>query len=265
MHVLKDYRYTWFLRISIAVHLLAMCLLLVPGGLSYALIIVLSNHAVLVTQGLWPRSRWLGTNVSQVPVAKAGNAVFITIDDGPCPVITPQVLQILAQYHAKATFFCIGKKVKQYPDLAKAIVAKGHKVENHSMEHRYSFSLWGAHKIYRDIQEAQTVIRNVTNTNPRYFRAPAGLRNIFLDFVLQKLKLRLVSWTRRGFDTRQRDTWKVLDCLCKNLHAGDILLLHDGNSALTNRGNAVILEVLPVLLQKLHENKLYSEVLPDDL
>lgn len=265
MHVFKAYRPTWFLRVSIAIHLLAVCLLFVPGGWLYALIIVFGDHAILVAQGLWPRSRWLGVNISQVPLAKADNAVFITIDDGPCPVVTPQVLQILAQYDAKATFFCIGKKVKQYPDLVKAIVSEGHKVENHSMAHKYSFSLWGADKIYQDVQEAQTVIRSVTNVTPRYFRAPAGLRNIFLDFVLQKLKLRLVSWTRRGFDTRQNNAGKVLDCLCKDLRAGDILLLHDANSAITRQGKAVILEVLPIFLQKLHENKLCSEALPDNL
>jgi len=265
MHMLTAYHYTWLLCVSIAVHLLAVCLLFVPGGWPYALIIVLGDHAALVTQGLWPRSHWLGANVSQVPYAKAGNAVFITIDDGPCPVVTPQALQILAQYRAKATFFCIGEKVKQYPDLAKAIVAGGHKLENHSMGHKYSFSLWSMYKIHQDIYEAQTVIREVTGINPRYFRAPAGLRNLFLDFVLQKLGLRLVSWTRRGFDTCQSDADKVLDRLCKNFQAGDILLLHDGNSALTHYGNAVILEVLPVLLQKLHENKLHSTVLPDNL
>ncbi len=265
MHVLNTYRYTWFLRVSIGVHLLAACLLFVPGGWLYALLIVFTDHAVLVAQGLWPRSRWLGANVSQVPLAKAGNAVFITIDDGPCPEVTPQVLQILALYDAKVTFFCIGNKVKQYPDLVKAIIAEGHKVENHSMAHRHSFSLWGTHKISQDVQEAQTVIHNVTNISPRYFRAPAGLRNIFLDFVLQKLELRLVSWTRRGFDTRQNNARKVLDCLCKDLHAGDILLLHDGNAAITRQGKAVILEVLPVFLQKLHENKLCAKALPDKL
>jgi len=105
----------------------------------------------------------------------------------------------------------------------------------------------------------------VTNIPPHYFRAPAGLRNVFLDFVLQKLGLCLVSWTRRGFDTRQRNARIVLDSLCRNLKAGDILLLHDGNAALTHQGNAVIVEVLPVLLRVLFDNKLNSEVLPDGL
>lgn len=259
------YHYSGLLRISIVVHALAFCLFFVPGGWLYALFLMFGNHVVLVAQGLWPRSQWLGVNITRVPQAKAGNAVYITIDDGPCPEVTPQVLQILEQYHAKATFFCIGKRVQQHPDLAKAIVAAGHKLENHSMMHSHAFSLWGTQKIYRDVVSAQTVIQAATDTSPQYFRAPAGLRNIFLDRVLQKLGLRLVSWTRRGFDTRQRNAGVVLDGLCRNLLAGDILLLHDGNAAHTFSGKAVIVEVLPVLLQTLFDNNLRPEVLPEGL
>lgn len=65
---------------------------------------MLVSQVVLVAQGLWPRSQWLGTNIVKIPGAKAGNAVFITIDDGPNPDVTPQVLQILDRYNAKATF-----------------------------------------------------------------------------------------------------------------------------------------------------------------
>lgn len=260
------YRYNGLLiRVSIMVHLLAVCLLFVPDGWRYALFVMFGNHAVLVAQGLWPRSQWLGRNITRVPPAKAGNAVYITIDDGPCPEVTPQVLKILEQFHAKATFFCIGKHVQQYPDLARSIVAAGHKLENHSMTHSYTFSLWGMQKIYDDVANAQTVIQEATDSRPCYFRAPAGLRNIFLDGVLQKLGLCLVSWTRRGFDTRQRNASAVLESLCRNLQAGDILLLHDGNAALTCNGRAVIVEVLPVLLQTLSDNKLSPEALPDGL
>ncbi len=259
------YHYSWLLRISIVVHVLACCLLFVPAKWPYALFLMFGNHVVLVAQGLWPRSQGLGANITRVPQAKAGNAVYITIDDGPCPEVTPQVLQILEQYHAKATFFCIGKRVQQYPDLAKSIVAAGHKLENHSMMHSYAFSLWSTQKIYRDVASAQTVIQAATDIPPHYFRAPAGLRNIFLERVLQRLGLRLISWTRRGFDTRQHNAGVVLDGLRRNLQAGDILLLHDGNAAQTRSGKAVIVEVLPALLQTLFDNNLSPEVLPEGL
>jgi hypothetical protein len=76
----------------------------------------------------------------------------------------------------------------------------------------------------------------------------AGLRNPFLDPVLHGLGLRLATWSRRGFDTRESDPDKVLRRLSQGLAAGDILLLHDGNAARTASGQALILAVLPALL-----------------
>jgi peptidoglycan/xylan/chitin deacetylase (PgdA/CDA1 family) len=91
----------------------------------------------------------------------------------------------------------------------------------------------------------------VTGSSPRFFRAPAGLRNPFLEPVLESLQLRLASWTRRGFDTVRGDADMVYQRLANPLRGGDILLLHDGNAALTAAGQPVILSVLPPLLEAL--------------
>ncbi len=99
-----------------------------------------------------------------------------------------------------------------------------------------------------EISRAQDSIFEVTGIVPRFFRAPAGLRNPFLDAVLHHLDLRLVSWTRRGFDTVSGDADEVYRRVATPLEAGDILLLHDGNAARSRHGNPVILEVLPRLL-----------------
>jgi len=96
---------------------------------------------------------------------------------------------------------------------------------------------------------------------PRFFRAPAGLRNPFLDPVLVRLKLRLASWTRRGFDTVSADADAVFRRLASPLKVGDILLLHDGHAAHTRAGRPVILEVLPRLLETLSARQLKSVTL----
>jgi peptidoglycan/xylan/chitin deacetylase (PgdA/CDA1 family) len=83
--------------------------------------------------------------------------------------------------------------------------------------------------------------------------------------VLQRLGLSLVSWTRRGFDTRERDPAKVLERLVHGLAAGDILLLHDGNAARTAAGRPVVLEVLPPLLARLKADRLRAVTLPEAL
>jgi peptidoglycan-N-acetylglucosamine deacetylase len=98
----------------------------------------------------------------------------------------------------------------------------------------------------------------VTGSRPQFFRAPAGLRNPFLDPVLARLQLRLASWTRRGFDTVSTDADAVFRRLTNPLQAGDILLLHDGHAARTRRDQPVILEVLPRLLDALKARGLDS-------
>ena len=102
-----------------------------------------------------------------------------------------------------------------------------------------------------DIERAQDTIGIVTGQRPAFFRAPAGLRNPFLDPVLSRLGLRLASWTRRGFDTVNASPQGVLGKLTSGLGSGDILLLHDGHAARSRTGTPIVLEVLPRLLDVL--------------
>jgi peptidoglycan/xylan/chitin deacetylase (PgdA/CDA1 family) len=211
---------------------------------------VIANHLQLTATGLWPRSTGLGSNWTTLPPAAAARGeVAITIDDGPDPQITPQVLRLLAAHGAHASFFCIGERVDRYRDCVRDCVAAGHAVENHSQHHAHHFSLLGPGSMRREIEGAQHTIEQVSGSRPLFFRAPAGLRNPFLDPVLHRLQLQLASWTRRGFDTVKSDPQAVLNRLTYNLRAGDILLLHDGHAARSRAGVPVILEVLPRLLQ----------------
>jgi peptidoglycan/xylan/chitin deacetylase (PgdA/CDA1 family) len=220
------------------------------------------DHAVLTGAGLWPRSALLGPNLTRLPRRSADRGeVAITIDDGPDPEATPRVLSMLGTYRARATFFCVGEQVERYPELARDIVRLGHGIENHSQRHRHSFSLMGPGGMEREIVEAQHCIARLTGASPRFFRAPAGLRNPFLDPVLCRLGLRLASWTRRGFDTVNGDSDRVYRRLTRSLGAGDILLLHDGHAARAPLGTPVIVEVLPRLLETLRERHLSAVTL----
>ncbi|MHB1198197.1 MAG: polysaccharide deacetylase family protein [Polaromonas sp.] len=245
------WRATPLIRASVLLHGLALAAVIAAPGLwRWALGAVLANHALLTLLGLWPRSRWLGPNWTRLPAAAtARNEIALTIDDGPDPVVTPQVLDLLDRYAARATFFCIGEKAARHPDLCRDIVRRGHAIENHSQHHRHQFSLLGPAGFARELQAAQETLTAITGQQPQFFRAPAGLRNPFLDPVLARLGLRLASWSVRGFDTRIGDAERVKNSLLRGLRAGAILLLHDGNAARTSRGVPVILEVLPDLLE----------------
>ncbi len=243
---------------SAAVHVGAAAAALArPHVWPWALGAVAANHLSVAAAGLWPRSQLLGPNWSRLP-AHSGVAagVAITIDDGPDPDVTPQVLSQLAEHRAHATFFCVGVRVERYSDLAREIVSRGHHIENHSHRHRHNFSLLGPGGMAAEISRAQDSILQVTGSRPQFFRAPAGLRNPFLDPILARLQLRLASWTRRGFDTVNANADTVYRRLANSLQDGDILLLHDGNAARSSNGKPVILEVLPRLLDALAAKRL---------
>jgi len=240
--------------------------LLLPGAAPWALGAVLANHAALTLAGLWPRSSLLGPNVLRLPAAAAAQRqVALTLDDGPDPEVTPRVLDLLARHGARASFFCIGQRAMQHPGLVRRMVAEGHSVQNHSLQHRHNFSCLGPRGFAREIGQAQSLLAEVSGQVPHCFRAPAGLRNPLLDPVLHRLGLHLVSWTRRGFDTRVRDPQRVLARLTQGLAAGDILLLHDGHASRDAQGQPVVLQVLPALLQRLQEAGLHTVTLRDAL
>jgi peptidoglycan/xylan/chitin deacetylase (PgdA/CDA1 family) len=238
---------------SAAVHLGAAAAALArPRAWPWALGALVANHVALAAAGLWPRSQLLGPNWIRLPAQNGAAArVAITIDDGPDPDVTPQVLAQLAAHRAQATFFCVGARVERHAELAREIVNRGHAIENHSQRHRHNFSLLGPKGMSAEISRAQDSILRVTGSSPRFFRAPAGLRNPFLDPVLARLQLQLASWTRRGFDTVNANPDAVYRRLANPLRDGDILLLHDGNAARSRGGKPVILEVLPRLLDAL--------------
>lgn len=260
-------RWTWppLLRASVALHVVALAVLLIwPTSWPWLLAALVLDHAVITFAGLWPRADWLGANLTRLPPAAAARGeVALTIDDGPDPALTPAVLDLLEAAGARATFFCIAERAERHPALLREIVRRGHEVQNHSLRHRHTFSLLGPRGYAQELAASQAVLTRLSGHVPRFFRAPAGLRNPFLDPQLHRLGLTLASWTRRGYDTRERDPQRVLARLTRGLAAGDILLLHDGHAARGADGVPVVLAVLPALLDRLRAQGLKAVTLSE--
>ena len=254
-------------KASVALHVGAVAATVVhPHFWPWSLGAVAANHATITFAGLWPRSSLLGPNWTRLPAyAAARNAVAITIDDGPDPATTPRVLDLLDASGAKATFFCIGQRIERHRGLAREISDRGHAIENHTFRHPNYFSLLGPKAIALEIARAQDIIASVTGVVPRFFRAPAGLRNPFLAPLLERFDLQLASWTRRGFDTVNGNADVVFHRVMRNLASGDILLLHDGNAAKEVSGAPVIYDVLPRMLRELSTHGLQPILLRDAL
>lgn len=245
------------LKTSAVVHLGAAAAIAASTGggplLAGSLAALLANHALLATAGLLPRCNWLGPVINRLPPTTANAAaVAITIDDGPDPAVTPRVLDLLDAHQARATFFVIGQQARRHPALLREIAARGHGIENHSEHHPNDFSLRGPRGIRQEVIAGRQTIAELTGLDSRFFRAPAGLRNLFLDPLLAELDLKLTAWTRRAYDTRCGDPQVVLDRLSRGLAARDILLLHDRHAAPDRNGAPVILAVLPDLIERIH-------------
>ena len=227
----------------------ALALATVPESWAAVLAAVAVNQAVLLGASLAPRSRLLGPNVTRLsPAAARRGEIAITFDDGPDPDITHRVLDVLDSTGARASFFCVGARAETHPEIVREIVRRGHAVENHSQHHSTAFGWYGPQRLRRDIASAQDTLSRLAGRAPQFFRAPMGVRNPFLDWVLARLGLRYVSWTRRGYDTVDSDSGRVLRRLGGKLAAGDVIVLHDGVATGARLQRSPVLEVLPRLL-----------------
>jgi peptidoglycan/xylan/chitin deacetylase (PgdA/CDA1 family) len=253
------------LGLSAGLHAAAVTALAVsPAAWPWTVATLVLNHLGLCAAGMAPRSRLLGPNLSRLPEPLASQGrVAVTFDDGPDPEVTPRVLDLLGESGATATFFAIGRRADAHPGLVAEIARRGHRVENHTYRHAYTFAFHGPGTQGRDLDAAQDCVERITGRRPSYVRAPAGFRNPWLDLVLVRRGLRLVSWTRRGYDTVDADPRRVAGRLVKGLAAGDVLLLHDGSAARGADGRPVVLEALPRLLDAIAERGLRPAFLPE--
>ena len=265
-----------FLRTSLGVMAAApLALVLRPSWWPYIGGVVLGNHAVAAAAGMMPRSRLLGPNLSSL---SRDDAVALTFDDGPDPNVTPEVLDVLDQHGARASFFCVGRCAERWPDVVREIASRGHLVENHTTTHSNFFGFMGLRSLAREVDGAQKLLEQLTGRPPRLFRAPAGIRGPLLQPVLAKRNLLLASWTRRGFDAVSRDPEAIYSRLAAGLGGGDVILLHDGQlgrgqlgrsqpgrkqlgrldreSSARARPTLPVLDVLPRLLEELNRLEL---------
>lgn len=188
--------------------------------------------------------------------------VALTFDDGPDPKSTPKVLDLLDAAGAKATFFVIGHKVTDHPELTAEIAARGHALGIHSYAHERLFSLRPPWQVKRDLERALNAVEHATGERPVLFRAPIGHISPAMAGVARDLGLITVGWTARGVDG-----WsgakpdKVARNVCAHLRDGAILLLHDA----AEKGDFVpaSVEALPAIVEAA-ENQNLTLVRVDD-
>jgi peptidoglycan/xylan/chitin deacetylase (PgdA/CDA1 family) len=190
---------------------------------------------------VFPRSQLFGPTVCHT---NSPHRLAVTFDDGPNPAITPKLLNLLDRYHARATFFLIGRFARECPELAKEVLARGHALGNHTETHPNLFWL-GQTQIRGELGRCNDAISDATGAPPEWFRPPFGMRNPWLAGVARELDLRVVMWTLIPGDWRsdKPSEWLIrrmeriatrTEHRLRNRHghsglAGEILCLHDGS------------------------------------
>ena len=155
--------------------------------------------------------------------------VWLTIDDGPDPQDTPRILELLAAHEARATFFVIGENAARHPDLIQAMITAGHEVAHHTQTHPVG-SFWCASpwRVARELDDALEVLRT-NGVRPIRFRAPVGIKNLWLGSALRARGLTCVGWSARGLERGRGDAEAVANRVTRGLAPGEILLLHEGS------------------------------------
>jgi peptidoglycan-N-acetylglucosamine deacetylase len=171
-----------------------------------------------------------------------GHQVLLTFDDGPTPGVTPAVLERLESYGARAIFFVVGRQVAESPELLRRIRAGGHRIGNHSFQHRSRPVL----EYISDLIACQELLRSHLGQPPDLYRPPRGHLSPATLAVPRLLGMRTVNWTLdvRDYTCRSRHQALVLASeLERTIAAGDIVLLHDDHPG--------VLDILDHILPRL--------------
>jgi peptidoglycan/xylan/chitin deacetylase (PgdA/CDA1 family) len=151
----------------------------------------------------------------------------LTFDDGPSPSATPAVLDLLRRTETPATFFLVGRRAIEFPEIVRRIRAEGHGLGNHSFSHR-ALVFMTPGMIRRELERTDDAIRRAAGVSPAFARPPYGLRGPFTVRAIRARGEMPVGWSLYPGDASRPPAEKIVVRVLARAHAGDILLLHDG-------------------------------------
>ena len=183
----------------------------------------------------------------------------LTFDDGPHPVYTRQILQILYDYGVPATFFVVGENAERYPELLRAEYDSGHDIGNHTYSHP-RITERNAANVEDEIKRADDIIYGVIGIKPSLFRPPEGRHGKTLDELIKKMGKTEILWTVDTRDWAHTDADKIIENIKNNIKDGSVILFHDYITP-PSPTPAVLEEIIPYLLSNGYKLVTVSELL----
>jgi peptidoglycan/xylan/chitin deacetylase (PgdA/CDA1 family) len=203
---------------------LGLSAVLLPFHAALAAMPLVMFLVLCAAASLSPRSRFF------LPVISRGRtgrkAVALTFDDGPDPLTTPPLLDLLARHDVKATFFVSGRNAERYPEWIDAMLSQGHLIGNHSYSHSPFLMLFSFRMLFQEIASAQDVLIRL-GLRPLAFRPPVGLTNPKLGPALSQLGMICVTFRCRAYDRGNRQIRGIAGKILNKVRPDDIVLLHD--------------------------------------
>ncbi|MBR8838919.1 MAG: polysaccharide deacetylase family protein [Stigonema ocellatum SAG 48.90 = DSM 106950] len=201
-------------------------------------------------------SQFLGASIEQAQLSPDQKVIALSFDDGPWPQSTTKVLDILKKENIKATFFQIGQNLKNYPDLAKRVVAEGHILGNHTWHHWYHHLNPQAAAF--EIESTTNLIYQTTGVKTNLFRPPGGIMsNGVYDYAKNK-KYATIMWSSDSVDYSRPSVSRLIHNVMREAKPGGIVLMHDGGG---DRSHTV--EALPQIISNFRKQGYRFVTIPE--
>jgi len=184
----------------------------------------------------------------------AEGALALTFDDGPDPVHTLRVADLLEEAGQRGTFFLVGERARAHPEVAQALVERGHEVGIHSYRHSLAHNFPSMSMLWRDFRESSRAVEEACGRWPRLYRPPVGLLNPRILRVARQGDWVVVGWSVRARDGVRTEPERVQQRVLARLDAGDVVLMHDRIAS----GEPAALAALPGILREMERRGLRS-------
>ena len=221
---MKPYQYT---RIILAIAFAGLLAAFYMAGWSYLLLwLPLVAYVIVSFYGAYfIRSGYFVAAHCNMP--DAGKVVSLTFDDGPHPVYTPAILDVLDRQGVVAAFFVIGREAEKYPELIKQIHQRGHLVGNHSYDHNHGYAFKSKEQLLMDAGHCDAIItKNILKT-PLFYRPPYGVTNPGIKYMVEQKQYHCIGWSLRTYDTMEKNAANLTAKVLGKITEGDVILLHD--------------------------------------
>lgn len=185
--------------------------------------------------------------------------IALTFDDGPHPVKTEMILNVLRKYNVKGTFFTIGQNAERYPEVLQKVMAEGHEIANHTYDHKSIYKL-NESELQLSVRKCSKIIYEITGEEPKLFRPPEGFMNDNIARFMDSEGYNVILWKIDTYDWKGRSSEDIYQTVTTKINCGDIILMHDYIWRKSHTPEALDI-IIPKLLSEGYEFFTVSELI----